>query len=136
MLLLRRPHNLHVLSARARSVLQQNSRRAAEIYSSPRQQWWEPRMADFLRSDNPPSPTPSPPPYTRQQGPTRHPVPHTAHHAVFVCPFSTSLRLELLSPNRLPHYLFHTDKGASKLVTFLLALNSLLRPLPPCPDLP
>jgi len=56
------------------------------------------------------------------------------HHAVFVCPLSASLRLDILGPDPTPLYLFHMDKGAAKLVTFLLASNSLLRPLPPCPD--
>jgi len=91
-------------------------------------------MAELLQSDNPPIPTPSPPPYRRQRGPIRHPVPYTAHHTVFVCPLSASLRLDILGPDPTPLYLFHTDKGAAKLVTFLLASNSLLHPLPPRPD--
>ena len=97
------------------------------------QMWWEPLMAKFLQSDNPP--TPSPPPF-RRRGPLRRPVPHSAHHAVFDCRLSASLRLEILGPNPTPHYLFHTDKGSTKLVTFLLASNSLLHPLPPRPDPP
>ena len=105
-------------------------------HDPPRQQWWEPLMAEFLRSDNPSTPTPSPPPFRRRHRPPRHAVSHTAHHAVFVCPISASLHHDILGPDPSPLYLFHTDKGSAKLVTFLLASNSILRPLPPRPDPP
>jgi len=101
---------------------------ATSDHSTVDQAGFERRMAEYLGT-TPPTPTPTPPH-------ARRPTQHSAHHAIFSCPASHHLRLDILGTNPSPSFLFHTAKGAVQLLTFLFTSNSLLRPLPPCPDPP
>ena len=92
-------------------------------------------VREFLDPNAPSSRSNSPPPYQPLlAGARRRRQPHSAHHAIFSCPRSTSFRRDILGHNPNPHTIFHRFKGAASLPTFLFALNSLLRPLPPRPD--
>ena len=88
-------------------------------------------MAEFLSTNRSPTPL-----VHRPHARPRHPTTHSAHHAIFSCPITASLRHQILGHNPSPDFLFHTDKGAVALLTFLLRSNSLRRPLPPRPDPP
>jgi len=63
------------------------------------------------------------------------PVLHSAPHILFDCPLVSEFRSRILKDNSV-RYLFWTVKGAASLALFLLHSNSLLRPLPACPDPP
>jgi len=71
----------------------------------------------------------SPPPRNSQV------VHYSACHILTSCPLTATLREEIFQGDSL-HTLFHTIKGAIKLATFLLHSNSLLHPLPACPNPP
>jgi len=58
---------------------------------------------------------------------------HSAPHILSDCPLVSIFCDRLLKDYSL-HYLFWTVKGAEVLATFLVRSNSLLRPLPACPD--
>lgn len=60
-------------------------------------------------------------------------IQHSAEHVLRECPLVANHRETILGATSL-HDLFHTIKGATKLATFPLASNSLLRPLPERPD--
>jgi len=67
-----------------------------------------------------------------------HPQPgssvlHSAPHILSDCPLVSIFHDRLLK-DFLLHYLFWTVKGAEALATFLIHSNSLLHPLPACPD--
>ena len=97
-------------------------------------------MAEFI--DNPRcTPSRSPTPIIagrRRPRPTR-PLStltlHSAPHVIFDCPLLSVFRDRLIR-GMSAHTLFWTVKGASALSPFLLRSNSLLRPLPACPDPP
>ena len=94
-------------------------------------------MEEFLNPNPPTNPrSPSPRPYRTCHCKRHHTHPHSTSHAVFSCPYISALQREILGHDPSPHTLFHTFKGAIKLLTFLFASNSLLHPLPPCPDPP
>jgi len=63
------------------------------------------------------------------------PVLHSAPHILSDCPLVSIFHDRLLK-DFLLHYLFWTVKGAEALATFLIHSNSLLCPLPSCPDPP
>ena len=63
------------------------------------------------------------------------PVLHSAPHILLDCPLVSIFRSHILKDFSF-HYLFWTVKGAEALATFLVRSNSLLCPLPPCPDPP
>jgi len=69
-----------------------------------------------------------------QQCPGPH-VLHSAPHILSDCPLVLIFRSRILKDYSF-HYLFWTVKGAEALATFLVRSNSLLHPLPPCPDPP
>jgi len=101
------------------------------------------------------TPTPSPPPYStlhcaqwghccRGPQPTDLPPPvpilHSASHIInshspYLCLLVSKFHSCILMDSTI-NYLFWSFKGTASLTTFLLHSNSLLRPLPPCPDLP
>ena len=60
---------------------------------------------------------------------------HSAPHILSDCPLVSIFRSCILKDYSL-HYLFWTVKGTEALATFLIHSNSLLHPLPPCPDPP
>ena len=94
-------------------------------------------MEEFLNPNPPSNPRSPSPRLHRTRRRERHRThPHSASHAVFSCPRTSALRREILGHDPSPRTLFHTFKGAVKLLTFLFASNSLLRPLPPRPDPP
>jgi len=94
-------------------------------------------MDEFLNPNLPTNPhSPSPQPHRTRHRKHHRTHPHSASHAVFSCPCTSALQWEILGQDPSPCTLFHTFKGAVKLITFLFASNSLLRPLPPHPDPP
>jgi len=58
---------------------------------------------------------------------------HSAPHILSNCPL-VSIFCNCLLKDYSLHYLFWTVKGAKALATFLVRSNSLLCPLPACPD--
>ena len=101
---------------------------------------FESLMAEF--ADNPRhTPSRSPTPLLAGRRHPRPPCPlpnltlHSAPHIIFDCLLLSVFRDRLIR-GMSAHMLFWTVKGASALSLFLLRSNSLLRPLPACPDPP